>query len=173
MTTFFTSDHHFGHFNIIGYMNRPFAGIHEMHDALVANHNAVVGAKDTVYYLGDFSWADPAHILDRLTGAQKFLIIGNHDWEKTKWYHKSGKFGWIKDVELVKVEGVQIWLSHYPHRTWPHKGHGAWHLYGHAHGFMPDHDRSCDVGVDCWNYTPVSFEQLKARIGDRPYAKED
>jgi calcineurin-like phosphoesterase family protein len=35
---FFTADHHFGHRNIIGLCQRPFADIEEMDAALTATH---------------------------------------------------------------------------------------------------------------------------------------
>ena len=53
----FTSDFHFGHFNIIRYCNRPFASTEEM-DALIADRmNAHVKPNDTLYFLGTFAWA--------------------------------------------------------------------------------------------------------------------
>jgi calcineurin-like phosphoesterase family protein len=44
--TWFTSDFHFGHFNIIRYCNRPFTNTEEM--------DAQVKPNDTLYFLGDF-----------------------------------------------------------------------------------------------------------------------
>ena len=34
---YFTSDHHFGHANIIGYCNRPFGDVEAMNRGLVDN----------------------------------------------------------------------------------------------------------------------------------------
>lgn len=56
--------------------------------------------------------------------------------------------------------GYEVFLSHYPHRSWNKKFHGSIHVYGHVHGALPDHDRSTDVGVDCWDFKPVSLEQI-------------
>ena len=55
MTTWFTSDEHHWHANIIRYSKRPFSSIVEMTEELVRRHNAVVKAEDTVWHLGDFS----------------------------------------------------------------------------------------------------------------------
>jgi calcineurin-like phosphoesterase family protein len=45
--------------------------------------------------------------------------------------------------------------------------HGAWHLYGHSHGALPPYGKSFDVGVDCWNYKPVSFEQVQEKMNQQ------
>lgn len=39
--TFFTSDTHFGHANIINLCNRPFKDVNHMNDMLVENWNSV------------------------------------------------------------------------------------------------------------------------------------
>lgn len=54
LRTFFTSDSHFGHANIIRYCQRPFADADEMDSALIRIWNSVVDPRDTVYHLGDF-----------------------------------------------------------------------------------------------------------------------
>ena len=43
MARWYTSDHHFGHRNIIGYCDRPFADTDEMNAAMVARWNDGVG----------------------------------------------------------------------------------------------------------------------------------
>ena len=42
--TYFTSDQHFGHFNIIRLSHRPFATADEMDEAMIAKWNAKVKA---------------------------------------------------------------------------------------------------------------------------------
>jgi calcineurin-like phosphoesterase family protein len=167
MNTWFTSDHHFGHHNILTYSNRPFESVAAMEEAFVYRHNCLVARGDQVYFLGDFSFEDPSRIVPRLNG-QKFLIIGNHDWRWKKQHHAC-PWAWIRDVELVKVGDQAIWLSHYPHRSWPGSAHGTWHLHGHEHGnrysTATDTRPVADVGVDCWNYFPVPFETLRDRFG--------
>jgi len=52
--TWFTSDTHFGHFNIIEYCNRPFKTVDEMNSKLIRFWNERVKPDDIVYFLGDF-----------------------------------------------------------------------------------------------------------------------
>ncbi len=166
MNTWFTSDHHFGHHNVLSYCKRPFESVAEMEEAMVERHNALVARGDQVYFLGDFAFQDPTTIVPRLNG-QKFLIIGNHDW-RWRAKHHACQWAWIRDVELITVAGQAIWLSHYPHRSWPGSSRGSWHLHGHEHGHrysLPGPAQlTVDVGVDCWEYAPVDLETIRGKM---------
>lgn len=52
--TFFTSDTHFNHANIIRLCDRPFKNIEQMNETLIANWNQVIRPDDTIFHLGDF-----------------------------------------------------------------------------------------------------------------------
>jgi calcineurin-like phosphoesterase family protein len=54
MNTFFTSDLHLGHKNIIELENRPFKDLEDMNNKLVNNWNSKIKNDDLVYYIGDF-----------------------------------------------------------------------------------------------------------------------
>ena len=54
--TYFTSDLHFGHENILRFDKRPFSSIKEHDEELIKRWNAKVKPGDTVYILGDFIW---------------------------------------------------------------------------------------------------------------------
>jgi len=45
----------------------------------------------------------------------------------------------------------------------------SWHLYGHSHGQLQDDPNllSFDVGVDSWNYAPLSYEQAKEVMANK------
>ena len=46
--TFFSSDQHFGHFNIIRLSHLPFASLDEMNEVMIAKWNVKVMADDTI-----------------------------------------------------------------------------------------------------------------------------
>jgi len=168
MTTFFTSDHHFGHANILEYSDRPFSSIEEHDSVLVDNWNSVVSPGDLVYHLGDFVFGKEKWKYDRacellsVLNGQVHLIRGNHDYGKmleAPWasVHK------YKTIKVKTPDGPQrIFLCHYAMRVWNQSHYGVWSLFGHSHGSLVDDPQSLstDVGVDTQGYTPVSFERV-------------
>lgn len=164
---FFTSDTHFGHANIIQYSNRPFQNVEEMNGKLIENWNKTVTKQDVVYHLGDFLLGKPEHvwpIINRLNFGFLYLIKGNHENAFCNWY----KVAQPKNIYLYnsylegKFNGKTITLCHYAMRVWNKSHHGAYHLYGHSHGTLPDNPNSLsfDVGVDCHNYKPISLDEV-------------
>lgn len=181
---FFTSDTHYSHRNVIKYCNRPFKDEEEMNESMIANYNSVVGANDVVYHLGDFAFEKDRsileHIMARLNG-EKHIIWGNHDnlLKSVKWkdhFHTSSDLRTIY-VPAESNNGVvqRIVLCHYAMRVWDQSHYGTWHLHGHSHGTLSDIKEilSCDVGVDCWNFTPVSMEQLNAHMAKKTWKPID
>lgn len=141
-----------------------------MNEALVQNWNKVVGSKDVVYLLGDLGMGTSSQILDilkRLNGSEIHFIRGNHDKKHSK--EIKDFFSSYSDYKEIQVEEQQIVLSHYPFLTWNGIFYGTYMLHGHCHGNLPKDLNSyrVDVGVDCWNYFPVSFEQIKAEMATR------
>jgi calcineurin-like phosphoesterase family protein len=55
MSTYFTSDHHFGHAGALGLYRRPFASVAEMDRQMIDWWNSAVGPEDEVWHLGDFA----------------------------------------------------------------------------------------------------------------------
>ena len=170
MTTYFTSDHHYGHKNICRFADRPFNSVEEMNEALIRNHNDTVGPTDTVWFLGDFAFVhaeEAKRILRRLNG-HKFLVLGNHDKQiakKQREFIGEGLFEGIYNYREIYVDKQPIILCHYGMRVWNKSHHGSWMLYGHSHGSLPPHGKSVDVGVDDKNitdeYRPYSFEEIR------------
>ncbi len=169
MAFFFTADTHFGHERIIDLCNRPFKTVEDQTRGLIERWNNVVSANDHVFVIGDFAFkADrdtQLQIFTSLNGT-KSLISGNHDHSGVKelpWtsYNACKPELAVTSQLRFRYEKQTYFMNHYAMRTWPEDHHDAIHLFGHSHGTLPDLGRSTDVGVDCWNYTPVSTAQIK------------
>lgn len=176
-TVWFTSDLHIGHKNILEYSGRPFKSVEEMDEALVKNWNHAVAPGDSVYCLGDFALCDPERataIAKQLRG-QKFLVLGNHDKRLRKHRPFLAEWIWARDLTSIEVGEQKIVLCHFALRTWHQQHRGAWSLYGHSHGSLIDDPNllSLDVGVDCWGYAPVSFEQIAERMSKKQFKPVD
>lgn len=179
MATFFTSDLHLGHANIIGLCARPFGSVQVMDTALIDRWNAVVRPKDDVWVLGDFCWRSSkaaTGYLERLAG-NKHLIWGNHDSEQTR---RARELASSQPYTEIVVEGRKLCLFHYGQRVWNGMRRSAIHLYGHSHGSLPGFklaggDGGClDVGVDCWDYAPTNIAAILTRISSlKPLAGGD
>ena len=158
MAVYFTSDTHFGDHRTLNIHRRPFASVAEMDAALVAGWNAVVGADDEVWHLGDFARraADVPALLAGLNGA-KHLLLGNNDPPEV-----AEMPGWASVghyAELVEG-GVALVLCHYPFRSWNGQHKGAVNLHGHSHGRLKPLPRQHDVGVDAWAFRPVELGEI-------------
>ena len=171
----FTADTHFGHRNIIRYCNRPFYSVEEMDETLINNWNKVVDKEDVVFHLGDFavggatSWSN---LLQRLNG-KVYLIMGNHD------VHTIDKgfegFQYVSWEMLIEIGKQKIYLNHYPFLCFSGAKKNTWQLFGHVHTspYFKGKDSSrlsllfptqYDVGVDNNNFTPISYNEVKAQI---------
>lgn len=183
----FTSDNHFGHANIIRYLNRPFSDVEHMTEEMVRRWNACVQPDHEVYIVGDFCWKAASYgiaVVERLNG-RKHLVRGNHDRGCLGSRRFRDLFVEIEDILTVKVPdgdapprfgGVQrVVLCHYAMQVWEHSHHGAWMLHGHSHGALssPLTMKRLDVGADCWHYAPVSYGEVKAEMARRTFAPVD
>lgn len=187
MTTWFTSDHHFGHVNIIKYCNRPFNSVAHMNSIMESSWNSVVAPNDTVYYLGDFAMQPHmvTEILPRLNGS-KILVAGNHDrchpnignpdrWLQT--YLDAGFNSVHVDLEL-EIGGQNVLLHHFPYRSESEPkqkyygqrpvDNGRWLIHGHVHDRWKLSGRQINVSVENWNFEPVSLEAISGIIQEGP-----
>lgn len=166
MKNLYTSDSHFGHRNIIRYCNRPFETVEEMDEEMIRRWNSVVDDDDNVYHLGDFSMGrtDPSTILRRLKG-RKHLIWGNHDSDQVRQLPL-----WASSQPYLELReaGKFIVLCHFQFKTFNKSHRGAINFYGHSHGTAPGNAQQVDVGVDCWDFTPVTLDQILARMSKLP-----
>lgn len=151
MTTFFTSDTHFHH--RAQAERRGFATVEDMNECIVRDWNARVQPGDTVYHLGDLSFAGyerTAAIVKRLNG-HIHIVPGNHDEEKLLFrLHLDLSLGApgtrlsvkppLMDLKLSRPlpDGTsdvdRFTLCHFPLLVWNRAHYGAMHLHGHSHG---------------------------------------
>jgi calcineurin-like phosphoesterase family protein len=180
--TWFISDTHFGHKNILEYEPnaRPFKTLTEMHEVMIERWNSVVKITDTIYHLGDFAFGKHnINIAEKLNGKKK-LIMGNHDTYKSTDYL----------TYFDKLYGVIFWerciLSHMPVHS---NGLGArWllNVHGHLHSrkvntilWTEDYDFSdqkimtlnedknyFNVSCEQNNLTPIHADIIRQRLKD-------
>jgi calcineurin-like phosphoesterase family protein len=168
MNTFFTSDTHFSHANIIRFCSRPFSSADEMDHTIITKWNAKVAPGDRVYHLGDFMFAQREKILamTRRLNGHIILIEGNHDEiGDPKNYGFAGKHQLLS----IKLNGAHITMCHYAMRVWEKSHFDSWHLFGHSHGTLEPVGKTWDVGVDYNNFEPIEFEELKKIMESRPH----
>lgn len=182
MTIFFTADQHFFHSLLVP--DRGFDSIEAMNEAMIESWNVLVQPRDTIYHLGDFTLENPiqaCQILRRLNGKIKIVPGGHDHWIDGPFDFQppfEGKIGLPEHVEIlpplvsIKVPKIEsglgergshiVCLCHYPMRTWDRSHYGSWHLHGHSHGKLGivTGKYSFDVGVDCWQFDPVSLRQV-------------
>jgi calcineurin-like phosphoesterase family protein len=189
MSVWFTSDLHLGHANIIKYSGRRFADVATMNRALVDGWNDAVAPTDDVWVLGDFALGriEATLPLAQQLQGRKFLLCGNHDrcWSghgarAREWvsrYQEAG-FEVHQDQLELEVKGVQVLACHFPYEGDSH-GHdryiearpvdrGQWLVHGHVHERWRQRGRMINVGVDAWDYRPVSADTLARLMAAGP-----
>lgn len=182
---FFTSDTHFGHFNISKYCHRPFTSRSNMDKSLIENWNSVVPSDGIVIHCGDFML--PSHYgtteymkyMSKLNG-KIYLLRGNHDRieitsNPVGYFAKLGdiiqtpKLMSVMDIMEIDVEDNSIMACHYPMLSYP----ANYQVFGHIHTLSDGlcHGLDCelnqkirstqyDVGVDQNEYKPISYREL-------------
>lgn len=166
----YTADPHFGHENIRRFCARPFASVATMDAAILNAYQSAMAPNDDLWVLGDFAFAhsDEAGRLEALLGSipgRKHLIKGNHD---KPWMTKLKGWASVHDLVEIVEAGTRLTLCHYPMITWAGARHGALQLFGHVHGNWPGSRNSVNVGVDLWNYRPVTLPEIQARAATLP-----
>lgn len=185
-----TSDTHFYHANVITYCDRPFKDplryapnrdgvmvpkpdVEMMNRVMIERWNSVVGPRDHVYHLGDFAMGPRnllAPTLKKLNG-YKFLVRGNHD-RSASAMHEAG-FDEVYESIRTEIGGVDLYMHHQPEVKARWQGAEIM-LCGHVHEKWRRKGNMINVGVDQWDFTPRTLQELLAaeEQGDWPTPEE-
>ncbi len=170
MTTWLTSDLHFGHANIMNFCSQARARFHNdvtyMNEKMIEEWNETIAQDDTVYILGDVAFlpADKAvKILQRLNG-RKILIEGNHDRKLLNDPVFRRCFVEIHPYLCINYEKTRVVMFHYPIAEWDQMHRGAVHFHGHLHGGKSglEEYRARDMGMDATGMIAVTMERAIA-----------
>lgn len=152
---------------------------------MIERWNEVVRPNDRVRYGGDLSMGvrrsfDLAELLARLNGVKE-LMPGNHDEpfpmrsKAHKWagaYMLAGFETVHQDLWMdIEIGGQKFRWSHFPYGPEDHSSEvryvecrppdeGDWLICGHIHEKWKIKDRMINIGVDQWDFYPVSEEQI-------------
>ena len=136
-----------------------------MNSTIIANFNSKVKKEDTTYHLGDFTlrgsenWPMVKGWVNKLNG-KHVLILGNHDKLNPFTYEKCGfhSVHTYLTLNYVQSDNLILHLVHDPakcnvdlKRKW---------LCGHIHNIFKKQGNIINVGVDVWNFFPVSLEEI-------------
>lgn len=183
---YFTADTHFGHINIIKYCNRPFDSVEEMNERIVENFNKVVQPEDTLIHLGDVSMGKIEDTIEwaRKLNGHKILIPGNHDrvWVGETLTRQLKYKELYEDIFQVIPHPTHtffgeemVLMSHFPyagdhteedrHQEFRPYNQGRFLLHGHIHDeWKIKEGRMLNVGIDEWDYRPVSVDEIQPYI---------
>jgi calcineurin-like phosphoesterase family protein len=165
----FTADMHFEHANIIKYCNRPFKNVQHMNKLLISRYNQVVKPEDTVYFIGDLTIKPRSYksalyaFIQNLQGT-KHLILGNHDYFEPFDYVDIGFESVHTQLEILD-DGMDLnlLLVHDPAKAYTTD---KIVIHGHIHDMWKKKGNAINVGVDVWDFKPVSILQIRKLIGE-------
>jgi calcineurin-like phosphoesterase family protein len=169
----YTADQHHGHKNIIRQCNRPWKSIDRMDRDIITNMNDALKPGDTLHHIGDFCWFGPDRMHFYETLMRKYrddvthhLILGNHDELNPFKYVKLGFASIHTSLKIDSAFGHTFILNHDPCVHDIVKDIGIL-ICGHIHGLFKIAHRTINVGVDVWDFKPVSEETLITLVEEK------
>ena len=131
-----------------------------------------VGLDDDLWIVGDFAFgadSDRDRVAERFHSlpGRKHLVIGNHD----KAWIRDLPWESVRDIAYVDDNGQLFVLCHYPMITWLHARRGAIQLFGHVHQNWAGSRNAVNVGVDQWQFGPVTRRDILQRAAKLPVNK--
>lgn len=192
MTTFFTSDTHFGHARIIELSDRPFSDVEHMNAEIVRRWNETVAPDDIVFHLGDVALGkidESLPLVGRLNG-YKVLVNGNHDRPfmnrgKARFEEWDNRYREVFQEILpgtarpLFMGGHRFVISHFPYDGDSHGEEryredrpvdkGLTLIHGHTHmsnkvSRSNNGTLQIHVGMDAWDFRPVSQDEIMSLL---------
>lgn len=132
-----------------------------MNAGLRRNWNAVVQPEDTVYHLGDFAMGDKKYwpLYRRQLNGRIIFITGNHDEPLARWRKLLLPGDEEHENLVIDTKYGKMYLHHEPSHLFI-SAKCAYHLCGHVHTAWKRKGRVINVGVDVWDYKPVTIDTL-------------
>lgn len=186
-TTWFISDPHFGHDNVLKFESgyHTFASIEDHDLTIVSNWFSLVYPEDTVFFLGDA--AMPRTKLSYLKGIFKQLpgkivwVKGNHDRHiDDNWLRELQQVSNIIEYTDYKEIFVkcdeptrhkqnnqylrEIVLFHYPIAEHNGAMKDTFHFYGHVHENVYPIKNAYPISACLTGYKPVKYEWVRDKI---------
>jgi calcineurin-like phosphoesterase family protein len=161
--TYFISDTHFLDFRQVDVFGepvhlflRPFKSVEEQDELLVERWNAIVKPEDTVWHLGDFTIKEAGlEFRHRLNGTIHLLRGNKEDSFSDELLLKYFDSVQTQAFYTLKT-GEEINLVHYPVLAIAEK----FNLVGHVHKAWAIQANMLNLGVDVWNWQPVSENEV-------------
>lgn len=163
-----------------------------------------VDADTDVFSLGDHTFNDPAgHRFRRFSNlpGRIYGLVGNHPSGLKTLYREVLRARGLADHEMLYpvtignftlmgesmhafIDGVSVYMQHYPCFVWPELSAGGFHLHGHCHGRLPESNvattnagKVLDVGLDnaiAVTGTPFfEWSDIKRIMATKPVVKRD
>ena len=192
--TFFTSDSHFFHRNIIDYCDRPWSSgrdgdgklivtdedVSRMNEDMVKLWNETVGKDDVVWHLGDFclgkkenyDWLFPVEERDAAGMPTMRSSRLNGRINLVLGNHDCRKYSFYTGMPFRRVYDVPVLIDDFivlSHAPLNFVKAPFFNIFGHVHStgtFSTFSEHGCCVCVERHGYRPVSLAEIK-----RQYAK--
>lgn len=164
--TYFSSDWHFSHSDIINFERNHFESVQE-HDnylvAMIKDWAKKWTPGSTLWFLGDFGNLEYLWVFDVLMerGISVNFMLGNHDKQED-----------ISKIEMYvsKVYEYPVYLSqklvvsHYPVAVYE----DSINVCGHLHGSKLQDPNHIIASVHVANYKPISIQNINGSFGKLP-----
>ena len=166
MKVYHFSDPHFGHENLLDYVESPFKTIKEKDTTIINNFNSKVDVEDLCICYGDFCFGKSSeapnsqrkafeYYRNQLNCKNIIFIRGSHD-------KNNGVKTPIRSL-IITLGGKWIYCVHNPKEA---KSEYFFNFCGHWHGkygkFIRLSEKSIivDLSVENWNYSPVEYTEI-------------